>query len=367
MKNPIPFFALLVFMTSCIAYSKFDDMKKSRDHFAGENDTLKIKLLALSNENTVLRDSINIQNKRMESLSLDTMLCQNSLRKMMSNYDQINKTYELLVKEKKQLLEGNENEKKELSGKLKETQNELNKTSLELEKLSKDIELKKTELNDLVNSLANTQQELLKNTKDLEENKKALEENKKALEESRKELELKEKNMVNLQEVLDRQDSAVKALKKNVSNALLGFENNGLTINIKNSKVYVSLDENLLFASASTEVDKKGVEALIKLAKVLELNPDINVMVEGHTDNIPYKGKGEVKDNWDLSVLRATSVAKILLKNSKIDPKRITVAGRGEYFPVDEGNTPAARQKNRRTEIILTPKLDQLFNIIETN
>lgn len=360
MKNLFLYLMVLGLMTSCVAYSKFEDVRKSRDAYRNENDTLKTKILLLNTENSFLMDSIRYQNKRIEALSLDTTLCQNSLRKMAANYELVNKTYELLVKEKKQLLEGNENEKKELAGKLKETQNELNKTALELEKLSKEIELKKTELTNLISNLTTTQQELQKNTKELEENKKALEDN-------RKELEIKEKKVSDLQKILNRQDSAVKALKKSVSDALLGFENNGLTVQIRNSKVYVSLDENLLFASASTEVDKKGVEALVKLAKLLEQNPEINIMIEGHTDNVPYKGKGEIKDNWDLSVMRATSVAKILLKNSKIDPKRITVAGRGEYFPVDPDKTPSARQKNRRTEIILTPKLDQLFNILESN
>ncbi len=170
-----------------------------------------------------------------------------------------------------------------------------------------------------------------------------------------------------LEEILKQKDEVVKQLKQKVMDALLGFNNKGLTIQEKNGKVYVSLDEQLLFKTGQWVVDPKGQQALANLAEVLAQNPDINVMVEGHTDNVPMKGSGEVKDNWDLSVVRATAVTKILLKNKDIDPKRITSAGHGEFFPIDDANTPEARQKNRRTEIILTPKLDELFKILESN
>jgi chemotaxis protein MotB len=127
------------------------------------------------------------------------------------------------------------------------------------------------------------------------------------------------------------------------------------------------MEENLLFATGSTTVQPKGVEALKKLAKVLDQNSDINIMVEGHTDDQPMNGKGEIKDNWDLSVMRATSVTKIILNGSDIDPKRITAAGRGEYFPIDPAKTADARKKNRRTEIILTPKLDELLKVLDAS
>ena len=110
-----------------------------------------------------------------------------------------------------------------------------------------------------------------------------------------------------------------------------------------------------------------GIEALKKLAKVLEQNTDINILVEGHTDDVPMKGSGEIKDNWDLSAMRATSIVKIIVSSSKTDPRRLTAAGRGEYLPIDPAKTPEARKKNRRTEIILAPKLDELLKILETN
>ena len=125
------------------------------------------------------------------------------------------------------------------------------------------------------------------------------------------------------------------------------------------------MEEKLLFGSGSTEVDPRGKTALKKLAAVLEQNPDINITIEGHTDDVPVIPGSKYADNWDLSVLRATSIIRILLDGSTIDPKRLTAAGRGQYQPVDPAKTSEARQKNRRTEIILTPNLDELFQILD--
>jgi chemotaxis protein MotB len=156
-------------------------------------------------------------------------------------------------------------------------------------------------------------------------------------------------------------------LKKAVTDALLGYQNNGLTVYEKNGRVYVSMEERLLFASGSTNVEANGEKALKELAKVLAENKDINVNVEGHTDNVPINGTlpSGARDNWELSVLRATSVLQILLKNSNVDPLRLTASGKGPYFPIDPANTAEARKKNRRTEIILSPKLDDLMKVLE--
>jgi chemotaxis protein MotB len=166
---------------------------------------------------------------------------------------------------------------------------------------------------------------------------------------------------------LNKKDSTVKELKAKVMDALTGYEGKGLTIAQKNGKIYVSLDESLLFASGSFTVDPKGVEAIKKLAKVLETNSDINVLIEGHTDNVPFTSTGALKDNWDLSAMRATAIVKIITKNSTVDPKRLTAAGKSQYDPIGSNDTKEGRATNRRTEIILTPKLDELFQIIETN
>jgi chemotaxis protein MotB len=177
----------------------------------------------------------------------------------------------------------------------------------------------------------------------------------------------REKKVRELETVLANKDKAVNDLKNRISNALLGFKENDLTVNVKNGKVYVSLAEQLLFASGSTEVDPKGISALQQLAKAVKDQKDIHIMVEGHTDNVPVSKKSQyMQDNWDLSVMRATSITKILTK-AGVSPKQVTAAGKGEFVPLSPNDTPQNKQKNRRTEIIITPDLDELFKILEAN
>jgi chemotaxis protein MotB len=177
----------------------------------------------------------------------------------------------------------------------------------------------------------------------------------------------RERKVKELEKILEDKDKAVTNLKNKVSQALLNFKDSELTIEVRNGKVYVSLAEQLLFGSGSITVDNKGVSALQQLAKVLKENNDTNILVEGHTDNVPIsKSSQYMNDNWDLSVLRATSIVKILTK-AGVDPSRITAAGKGEFVPLMANDSPSNKQKNRRTEIILTPKLDELFQLLESN
>ncbi|GAB3638093.1 OmpA family protein [Hymenobacter arcticus] len=177
----------------------------------------------------------------------------------------------------------------------------------------------------------------------------------------------KNARVAEMQRILDEKDAATKALRQKVSDALLGFNSQDLQVNVKNGKVYVSLSEQLLFKSGATKVDPAGQDALIKLANALTGNKDINILVEGHTDNVPIKGVvNGAKDNWDLSVLRATEITR-LLTAAGIDPTQITPSGRGQYLPVAANDTPQNKAINRRTDIILTPKLDELFSILNTN
>jgi len=176
----------------------------------------------------------------------------------------------------------------------------------------------------------------------------------------------KNARVAELQRVLDEKDAATKALRQKVADALLGFNSKDLQVNVKNGKVYVSLSEQLLFKSGATKVDPAGQDALVKLANALTGNKDINILVEGHTDNVPIKGVvNGAKDNWDLSVLRATEITR-LLTTAGIDPTQITPSGRGQYLPVAANDTPQDKALNRRTDIILTPKLDELFSILNT-
>lgn len=187
------------------------------------------------------------------------------------------------------------------------------------------------------------------------------------LRDAEKELEDRNAKLIELQEVLAQKDQAVKDLRDKVMRALTGFNNNGLTVHEKNGKVYVSMDEKLLFKTGKWDVDPNGQRALRDLSQLLADNPDINIMVEGHTDDVPMHGSGEVKDNWDLSVMRATAVTKILMQNQQLNPERIIAAGRSEFIPLVPEKTPEARQMNRRTEIILTPKLDEILELLEAN
>jgi len=184
---------------------------------------------------------------------------------------------------------------------------------------------------------------------------------------AKRELEKRNSRLVELENILKQKDEVVKDLKNKVTNALKGFNSSGLTVYEKNGKVYVSLEEKLLFKTGQWVVDPRGQQAIRELAVILAQNPDISIMVEGHTDDVTMRGTGDVKDNWDLSVMRATAVTKILTQNKQIDPKRIISAGRSEYVPIENEKTTEARQKNRRTEIILTPRIDELLKIIEMN
>jgi chemotaxis protein MotB len=167
-----------------------------------------------------------------------------------------------------------------------------------------------------------------------------------------------------MSEIIERQDSITRSLNNILRNALLGFNSDELSVEIKNGKVYVSMSDKLLFKSGSSAVEAKGKEALKVLAGVLEKNADIDILVEGHTDNVPIK-TSIYKDNWDLSVARATSIVRILTGDYKIAPTRLTASGKGEFFPKASNETAEGRAMNRRTEIILSPKLEEIMQLLK--
>jgi chemotaxis protein MotB len=179
-------------------------------------------------------------------------------------------------------------------------------------------------------------------------------------------LQKREQRLKEVEDILRKRDEATNALKEKLQKALLGFQQNGLTVDIRNGKVYVSLTDKLLFPSGSIVIDDRGKAALKQLAAVMNKEPDINMAVEGHTDDKKVINLGQIKDNWDLSVLRATSVTRYLTEVEKIDPHRLTATGKSEFQPIDPANTNDARTKNRRIEIVLSPKLDELYNLINT-
>ena len=325
-------FTLAATLFSCVPQRQLEEEQAKRKSCESELADLKTKSQDCDTQLTEAKKQMADDQKIISGLQKDTSIIGTSFRSLTAKYDKLNEVNEQLLDKYNRLLEGNIADTKKLSGELQTTQEQLLKREDDLRKLADELDAKK-----------------------------------KALDAANDELKKREARVSELEAILKQKDDATNELRKKLSDALLGFEGKGLTITQKNGKVYVSMDESLLFASGSTTVETKGVEALKKVAKVLEQNPDINVMIEGHTDDVPMVGKGEIKDNWDLSVMRATSIVKIIVKNSDVDPKRLTASGRGEYYPIDPAKTPEARKKNRRTEIILTPKLDELFKVLETN
>lgn len=317
---------------SCVPARKYEELKAKQTACLEENSALKAQNQSLEEQNQELTASVDKLKKEKAGLEHEISVLEKSLDQMTKNYDNINETYQLLLDKNKELLAGNKSATEQLMKQLQKTQEDLQAQEDALRALEGTLQAKQAKLEQLT-----------------------------------ADLEAREKRVNELEAMINRQDSLVNALKNKVKEALLGFENNGLTIEQKNGKVYVSLDESLLFASGSYAVGDRGTDALKKLGKVLEQNQDINILVEGHTDNVPLKGSGDIKDNWDLSVKRATSVVKIITTNSNVNPKRLTAAGRSEYLPLDTSNTPEGRKKNRRIEVILTPKLDELFELLETN
>jgi len=329
--NFVSLILLFAGLISCVPGKKFKALEDTSKQYLNERDALKTenidlsmtnkeleaKAAALEKESSVLRDEIKKTSLEMDKLKDD-------YNKQLSKVNDLQNAQEDLIK-------GNVNETKKLLSELQTAQENLQKKEDLLRQLEQNLDSKKASLDELSF-----------------------------------ELEKRNARMAEMEKVLDAQKKIVSDLKNKVSEALLGFENKGLTVSMKNGKVYVSLDEKLLFKSASWEIDANGRNALKNLASVLEKNPDIQITIEGHTDNVPYNPSGsQLKDNWDLSVKRSTTVVRVLLEGSKIDPKRLTAAGRSQYIPVDDRNTADARQKNRRTDIVLTPDLTELYRLID--
>lgn len=310
------FFLIMIagFFSACVPTKKFQAEQDLNIKLKQENGDLRSQLNSANDQIANLSSQIDDLNNEVSKLAQDTLRLGDQLQKAAKENSDINSLYEDAVAQNKLLLSKSSTERLALLDSIKKKQTDLRKKENQLDSLQMNL----------------TQ---------------------------------REQKLAELQSLLNRKDSATNALRQKIQNALLGFEKSDLTVEQKNGKVYVSLSEKLLFKSGSTEVDPKGKTALQKLAEVLKKNPDINITVEGHTDNVPLAGTGNMKDNWDLSVLRATSIIRILTDDG-VDPKQIIASGRGEYFPVQPNTTAEGKAKNRRTEIILTPKLDELAKIL---
>ncbi len=310
---------VIVFIfSSCVPAKKYEELQNRRQQCKETNVKLRAENERLHTKNNELTSRSDTKKKTIDKYKTDITRLSEDLAGLQNNYDQLHKTYQILLDKNEKLLEGDRSETQRILKQLQQTQKDLQQREDKLQTAARKLEEKDARLGEL-------------------------------------------------ESVLKKQDSLVNSIRKRVSDALLGFEEEGLSVEIRKGKVYVSLEERLLFESGQYDVDPHGAKALQELAKVLERNPEINIMVEGHTDDVPLIPTESLKDNWDLSVMRATSIIKILLEKSDIEPHRLIASGRGEHMPLDPENSSEARRKNRRTEIILTPQLDDLFQIIETN
>ena len=317
-------------ISSCITPKVYNELLDKHE-IAKKNLTKNEKLILELRENLddKERDITNL-NALVEQLRKDSIALNNDLVACQKKYDDLSTTYDLLTSKSSRYMAEKAKETKELLNKLETTQSEL---------FAKEDQLNKSTLE--------------------------LEEKERKLLDSRNELELRSLRVAELEAIINRKDSMVTALKQKISKALIGLEGDGLTIEQRNGKVYISLEEDLLFASGKYEINQTGKQALDKLSDALSYQKDLEILVEGHTDSIPLSGRGLVKDNWDLSVMRATSVVKRLTSNTNLDPTQLIASGRSEFVPISSNETSEGRGENRRIEMILSPNLDDLFKLLE--
>jgi len=314
MKKIIIALIAVATLTSCVSRkmydeldSKYNRLKSQNTNLVGENEDLFSATKNLERENTNLKSSI-------DSLTTAKSILQSDVT---------------ALAERKKQLEASYNELSQSS-------------SSQLDAKAKEILALSNQLNEKENAL------IAENTR---------------LEKMKAALVSRSERVQQLEALIAAKEAKMQQLKTAVSNALQNFEGKGLTVHRKNGKVYVSMENKLLFSSGSWAVGSQGQSAVVELAKVLKQNKDIEVLIEGHTDNVPYGGNNAIKDNWDLSTKRATAIVRILV-NNHVNPKRVTASGRGEFLPVATNTTVQGKAKNRRIEVILAPNLDAINDLL---
>ena len=321
-----PYILLIALFSSCVTARQYGELEAKKNAAEEENGKLRSQNERLTIANTELEASLGDCEERRTALESDTTILGTSLRHIRNQYDKINELNDLLTSKNSKLLQDAAEENRKLLEQLDVARLDLQTKEDELRILEADLNTKEGDLAKLST-----------------------------------ELDARAQRVDELEELIAAKDAAVNSLKKKVTDALLGFADKGLTIEQKNGKVYVSLEAKLLFPSGSTKIDPDGKQALVDLAKAIEDQADLDIIVEGHTDTDKIRSKDIPRDNWELSVLRATAVVKIMKENSSIDPSVLSAAGRSEFHPID----PEDKAKNRRIEIILSPNLNELFEIIE--
>ena len=317
---------LIGFASSCVTKKQYDELKEIKEYYEAEADladSLKNEYKDLVDEKKETEAQLKQTTDELEQLTVTNI----SLNK---SYQEVLKKYNRLISQNQEVLSTSSYEKQSL-------QDQLSSREVMLDQRERD-------LNELAFALAEREQRLY-----------AMEQGFSTLE---GEVLFSQQKIAELENMLRIKEGAMEQLKDKINQTLLGFSDTDLTVTEKNGKVYISLSQNLLFKSGSAKIDWSGKKALQQLAEVLKSNPDIDINVEGHTDS-----DGSADKNWDLSVSRATSVVKVLTDYG-VNPDRVTASGRGEHLPLTSNSTSTGKAQNRRTEIILSPKLDELYNLL---
>jgi chemotaxis protein MotB len=302
-------------MVGCVSSKQFKELESQKNRLQSMSDSLLALSENQSGELGNLRVSHGQLSSEVANLRNDTSSTGNQLRRLQNLNAETSRQNQLLEENYKKVLKGRETEATEMMNQLREARTQLLQREDSVLALEKALKSKIARLNEL-------------------------------------------------EEILARRDREMQALRSTVSKALKSYEGAGLTVQVRNGKVYVSLSEKLLFASGSTAVAENGRKALTQLGQALNADTTLQILVEGHTDDVPMKPALNLQDNWDLSVLRATSIVRILVKEGGVNRSRITASGKGEYSPVAPNDTPENKARNRRTEIVLSPKLDALYDLV---
>ena len=311
---------LLLALISCVPAKKYNELYNREKACAEELQKFKAMALDFESKFKAAKEELDRYKSDAEILKKDTSDLGTELRNLQVKYDYNKSELDKLEKKFNTLMDNSSKQSSEMGQTLEAQRLNLQEQQDRLTRLSEELSDKEAKLLD------------------------------------------RERRVKELEELLSQQENALKSLKEKIALALRGFEDKGLTVEERNGRIYISMEAKLLFSSGSTVVDKKGEEALTQLAQALEDQKDVDIIVEGHTDSDAMNSPKHPKNNWELSVLRATAVVQILINNSEIDPTQLTAAGRSEYHPVD----PEDKSKNRRIEIIISPNLDALFEIINS-
>ncbi|WP_299128327.1 OmpA family protein [uncultured Winogradskyella sp.] len=306
---------ILTLCTSCVSKKIYTDLENKYSNLKKENRALSDEVETLSDQKNQALNDLTQLTKQYESAVEDLNQTKSELAATKSNLDNLKASYEALEKNSSAEISKNSKKNRELLAQLEAKEQAL---AAENERL---IKLKK-------------------------------------------ELENRSNRVAELENVIAAKDANMRALKNAISKALTNFEGKGLTVKQRNGKVYVSMENKLLFQSGSWAIGTEGRKAVQQLGGVLAENPEIAILIEGHTDDVPYKGNAQLSGNWDLSTKRATAIVNILRENTEINPENLTAAGRGEYAPIASNSTAEGKAKNRRIEVILTPKLDEISKLL---